>query len=187
MVREADVYREQIEGLSTLLEAQVAEIPDDLLYMRPGPSRNNAGFLYWHILRIWDLDLSFCKGTPLAEDAWHRGEYAAESGYNPDGLGLRGLGMGVGYTDAEVDAVAIGRRFLGDYQRQLLAETTAYLADADDAALRTPRPSPSNPNQQVTSAERLQHLIAHSYNHVGELRYVKGTLGFPDPSYPREQ
>lgn len=185
MVREAEVYREQIDAMSTMLIAQIAEVPDDLLYTRPGPSRNNIGFIYWHLLRIWDLDLSFCKGTPLAEDVWHRGEYAAESGYNPDGLGLRGLGMGVGYTDAEVDAVAVPRAILSDYHQHLLAEMTAYLAGADDEALRTPHPSPADPTQQIRSTDRLQHTIAHSYNHVGELRFVKGALGFPDPSYPR--
>jgi hypothetical protein len=184
-VREADIYREQIDALSTMLNAQIAEFPDGLLYTRPGPSRNNVGFIYWHLLRIWDLDLSQCKGTPYAEDVWHRGEYAAESGYNPDGLGLRGLGMGVGYTDAEVDAVAISRALLNDYHEHLLAETRAYLDGADDEALRTPHPLAANPDQQVRSADRLQHTIAHSYNHVGELRFVKGSLGFPDPTYPR--
>lgn len=184
-MREAEIYREQIAGMATLVAEQVAEVPADLLYTRPGPGRNNVGFLYWHLLRVWDLDLSFCSGISFAEDVWHRGDYAGKSGYNPDGLGLRGLGMGVGYSDAEVDAVAIPADILDAYRRDLLDATTAYLAATDDAAIREARPWPANPSQQVRPADRLQHLIAHSYNHIGELRYVKGTLGFPDPSYPK--
>lgn len=182
---ESEIYREQITDLSALLAIQVAEIPDELAYKRPGERLNPAGFIHWHILRVWDFDLCFCKGLALAEDAWHRGDYAGRSGYNPDGLGLRGTGMGVGYTDAQVDAVRIAPDVLTAYHQQLLAETVEFLARADDATLRTPRPSPVNPEQQITPATRLQHAVSHSYMHLGEIRFIKGMLGFPDPSYPK--
>lgn len=30
----------------------------------------------------------------------------------------------------------------------------------------------------------MQHTIAHSYGHLGEIRYALGALGWRDPSYP---
>lgn len=185
-MREAEIYREQIAAMAAFLEAQVAEVPDDIFYHRPGPKLNPAGFLHWHILRIWDLDLSLVRQTPLAEDVWHRGNFAARADYNPDGLGLRGLGMGVGYTDEEVDGVRVPREVLRDYQQQLLAETTDYLAAADDAAIRAERPSPLGAGQQLTSAARLQHIVAHSHMHIGEIRFGKGMHGITDPTYPKK-
>ncbi len=68
---------------------------------------NPVGWNYWHALRVWDLDLNWLiKGQKPDEDAWHRGEFTARSGYDPDGIGLRGSGIGLGYSDAEVDALA---------------------------------------------------------------------------------
>lgn len=183
---EITAYREQIAGMLTMLDAQIAETPDDRLYQRPGPSQNPIGFIYWHILRIWDLDVCLYTGkNPLKDDIWHRDDFSAKAEYTPDGLGLRGLGMGVGYSDAEVDAVRIPRAVLADYKAQLIAATDAYLDSVDDAAIRAERPSPLNPAQTLTSAARLQHTVSHSYHHLGEIRFIKGIFGFTDPTYPK--
>src|SRR6478672_7326712 len=120
--------------MSAMFDAQFAETPDDKLYQRPGPSQNPTGFIFWHILRIWDLDICLLNQTnPLKDDIWHRDDYATKAGYKPDGHGLRGLGMVVGYTDAEVDGVRVSRYVLTDYKAQLVAATNAFLDAADDA------------------------------------------------------
>lgn len=183
---EITAYREQIADMLTMLDAQIAEVPDEKLYLRPGPSQNPVGFIYWHILRIWDLDVCLCTGrNPLQDGIWQREEFAAKSGYTPDGLGLRGLGMGVGYTDAEVDGVNVSRAVLADYRASLAAATEAYLAATDEAAIRAERPSPLSPGQTLTSAKRMQHTVSHSYHHLGEIRFIKGTFGITDPTYPK--
>jgi hypothetical protein len=185
-LNEITAYREQIDGLVTMLTAQIAEVPDDILYRRSGPPQNPVGFIYWHILRIWDLDHSLCTGTnPLTDDLWHRHDFSTRADYTPDGLGLRGLGMGVGYSDAEVDAVRIPRDVLTEYQSTLVAATNDYLDSADDATIRAERPSPLSPGATMTAAQRLQHTISHSYHHLGEIRFIKGTFGITDPTYPK--
>ncbi len=183
---EITAYREQIADMVTMRDAQLAETPDDKLYQRPGPSQNPPGFLFWHILRIWDLDVCLLNQTnPLQDDIWHRDDYSTKANYIPDGLGLRGLGMGVGYSDAEVDGVQVSRAILADYKAQLVAATNAFLDGTNEAAIRAERPSPLNPAQTLTSAMRLQHIIAHSYHHLGEIRFIKGTFGISDPTYPK--
>lgn len=182
-MNEAQIYREQLDTLTNDIKAEFDGIDSGILYKRPAPSANTPGFLYWHILRIWDLDLNhIIKGEAADADAWHRGGYSEKSGYNPDGKGLERLpGMGLGYSDAEVDEVNVPLDVLTAYHDQLTAETNAYLESGDD--LRADLNRPGRPG--ITAAMRLQHLIGHSYGHLGDIRFAKGLLGHTDRTYPK--
>lgn len=181
---EASVYLAQIRAMSEALDRQVGELSDELLYQRPGPSLNPVVWNYWHLLRVWDLDLNWlAKGLGPSQDAWHRGGYTERSGYSPDGKGVRGLGIGTGYTDEMVDDLRIPRDVLKDYQAQLLAETEEFLGGASDEDMA--REAPGIGGAPETLSKRFQHTVAHSYGHLGELRFAKGMLGLPDQSYPR--
>lgn len=182
---EAKIYQEQVQTLSDYLNTQLADVPQDKLHQRPGPQQNTIGWNYWHLLRIWDLDLNhIAKGQPADQDAWHRGNFTEKTGYDPDGKGLRGMGMGVGYSDAEVDELQMEMSALQEYHEMLLAETSEYLNDVSDAELRREIPNPVRPDQMSSIGARFQHLVGHSYAHGGELRYAKGLLGMHDPTYP---
>ncbi|MEZ4521442.1 MAG: DinB family protein [Thermomicrobiales bacterium] len=184
-MNEAVAYREMIQGASDAIASRVAEVPADKLHARPGDGLNPVGWNYWHALRVWDLDLNWLiKGQDTAEDAWHRGNFSEKSGYNPDGIGLRGTGIGLGYSDEEVDALnVISADVLKEYHEMLLAETMAYLDGADDAEIR--REFPGLAGRGDTSvAVRLQHLVTHTWGHIGELSYAKGMLGMTDGTYP---
>lgn len=184
-MNESAVYLEQIKGMSAMLADVVAPLDDELLRRRPGPALNPPGFIYFHLLRVWDLDLNrIIRGQAADADAWRRGGFSAETGYEPIGKGGGGRGIGFGYTDAEVDEVPYAAGWLRRYHEQLLAETVDYLATANDAELRREIRLPQQ-EQPVSPALRLQHTIAHSWNHIGELRMTKSMLGFPDPSTPR--
>lgn len=175
-------YIQQITEMSSMLSQQVGELDDATLSKRPGPALNPVGFIYWHILRVWDLDLNWLiKGGAPGDDAWHRGGYSNELDYTPDGVGTRGMGIGTGYTDNEVDAVPYRADVLARYQRQLLDETNAYLSEATDEELQRELPLR---DQTTTVAARLQHTVSHSWNHVGEIRMTKSMLGYPDPTTP---
>ena len=177
-----DVYLEQIDAMSKLLSDQTAELDDTLLKKRPGEYLNPPGFLYFHILRVWDLDINvLIGGSKPAKDAWHRGGYTEAMGYDPDGKGGRGLGIGFGYTDAEVDEVPYQLESLQRYHAQLIDETRRYLLDANDEELNREIVAMGAP---TTTGARLQHIIAHSCNHIGELRMTKSMLGFHDPTTP---
>ena len=185
-MNEATAYREMIQTASDAIASRVASVPDDKLHERPGPSLNPVGWNYWHALRIWDLDFNWLiKGQNPAEDAWHRGDFTAKSGYNPDGTGLRVTGVGFGQSDAEVDELAvIEKSVLDEYREMLLAETLSYLESADDDEIRRMVPRVLNPNEKTSVAAQLQHTITHIWNHTGELSYAKGMLGMTDGTYP---
>lgn len=187
-MKESQIYREQIDTLTDEIKAEFTNLEPALLYKRPAPSANNPGFLYWHILRIWDLDLNHrIKREDAHNDAWHRGGYTEKSGYNPDEKGPARLrSMGLGYSDADVDEVNIPLDVLTAYHDQLSAETNEYLESASNDELRAGFSVPARPGT-MTPADRFQHLVAHSYGHVGDIRFAKGLLGYTDPTYPKDE
>ena len=185
MKSEASVYLEQIRDMSDALERTIDEIAAPQFNQRPGPQLNPVGWNYFHLLRIWDLDLNWmCKGQSPLEDAWHRGGFTGKSGYDPDGKGGLSTGTGYGYSDDEVDEVQIEPKILKEYQRMLMAETEEFLRAAGEDEMRSRTPSLLDPDQTRSGAERMQHTIAHSHGHIGEMRYAMGVLGWRDPSNP---
>jgi hypothetical protein len=178
----AAVYQEQVDAMSTMLSNVVSDVDDEVLAKRPGRDLNPLGFIYFHILRVWDLDLNvLIQGRPPTEDAWHRGGYTEELGYSPDGKGGRGTGIGFGYTDEEVDEVPYRLAALRRYHEQLADETRTYLSSADDDELKRETTFLGQPS---STGMRVQHIVAHSWNHVGEMRMSKGMLGYPDATTP---
>ncbi len=180
---DSEIYLTQIRSASDFLGTQVEEVPADLLYARPGPSLNTVGWNYFHVLRVWDADLNWlAKGQNPMEDAWHRGEFTEKSGYNPDGKGGRGSGLGFGYSDSEVDELDdIPVSVLQEYQQQLMDETEEYLSSSDEAEMQREFESPFGTDNP---AARMQHTVGHTWNHIGELRFIKGMHGIYDGTYP---
>lgn len=187
-MKESQIYREQLDTLTSEIKAELANLEPELLYKRPAPSANNPGFLYWHILRIWDLDLNHrVNRQDAADDAWHRGGYTKKSGYNPDEKGPERLrGMGLGYSDADVDELNIPLDILTAYHDQLSTETNAYLDSATNDDIRAEFSIPTRAGT-MTAADRFQHLIGHSYGHLGDIRFAKGLLGHTDATYPKKE
>lgn len=182
---EASIYLTQIKELSETLEQVIAEVPPAQFNERPGPHLNPVGWNCFHLLRVWEVDVNMiCRGQSLHGDAWHRGGFTEKSGYDPVGKGALGLGDGYGYSDDDVDEIQIDPAVLSEYQQLLWEETSAYLSDASDDEMHRQAPTVLDPYRTKSVAEQLRHVIAHSYEHVGEMRYAMGMLGWSDPSYP---
>lgn len=177
-----DGYLEQVTTMSDFLTNLVADMDDASISKRPGETLNPVGFIYFHLLRIWDLDLNILvHGRPPADDAWHRGGFSEAMGYTPDGKGGNGMGLGFGYNDQEVDEVPYRLAPLQQYHQQLLDEARAYLTNASDDELNR---AIKFRDTDTTTAARMQHTVAHSWNHIGEIRMTKSMLGFADPTTP---
>lgn len=182
---EAETYADMLTNMTEEVERIMSEVPAAQLYERPGPSLNSVGWNYWHALRIWDYWINhMIKDQDPFADAWHRYEFTARSGYNPDGTGARGHGLGMGQNDAEVDAVQVEWALLVDYQQTLLAESLAYLsslADEGELAREITRPGST---ASISVRDVYQQMIRQFWMHYGEMRYAKGMVGFPDTTYP---
>jgi DinB superfamily len=177
MLAEARIYLEQLEAFSEAIDAELSSLPEGRLYARPGPSLNSIGWNYWHLLRIWDYDLNWAiRGRHPLDDLWHRQSFSARSGYNPDGKGTDGNGLGSRYRDFEVDELNIPLELLREYHDALLVDTTLYLQETRDRELRQRVIPPSDPNNPQEAANRIRHTIGQAWMHLGELRYARGCL-----------
>jgi hypothetical protein len=180
---ELQSYRTMIEFANNDLKEAVSTVGDEQFGKRPTPEANPVNFVYFHVLRHWDRDINVrIQRQDPAQDAWHRGGFSELSGYNPDGKGNPDIGTGYGYSQAEVDEVTTDKAALSRYQQMLWDETDALLDSLDEDSLRIERPSPSG--STLTTAGRLQHLIAHTYLHIGDIEYIKGLVGAPPCDLP---
>ncbi len=155
MIVEARIYIEQIDTMSATLSDASAGLPrGDLLHALPGPGLNSIGWNYWHLLRIWDYDLNWSiRGSHPHDDLWHRQRFTARSGYNPDGKGTDGNGLGSRYRDFEVDELNIPFNVLNEYHDALLAETRVYLDEAGERRV-TPHRRPAVRPEQSTGSRQ---------------------------------
>ena len=180
---ELQSYRTMVEFAHNDLWASISTVDDVAFSQRPTSTGNPINFTYFHVLRHWDRDINVrILARDPEQDTWHRGDFAAKSGYDPMGKGFNGMGTGYGYTAEDVDGVTATRTALMDYQRMLHKETLALLDTLDESDLTIERPSPSG--SVLTTAGRLQHLITHTYIHVGDIEYIKGLLGTPNVDVP---
>jgi hypothetical protein len=182
---ELQSYRTMIGYASADLEEAVSLIPAEVFGKRPAPGANPASFVYFHVLRHWDRDINVrILGQMPDADAWHREGFTGLTGYDPKGKGASTLGMGTGYgySDSEVDEVPANKDAFMRYQRVLKAETDRLLDSLDDQSVRGERILPSG--AKITTAGRFQHLIAHTYLHIGDIEYIKGLVGAPSCDVP---
>ena len=184
---EIRVLADLVARSSAKLRRAVSGIPDELFGKRPGPSLNPVGFIYFHILRSWDEDMSvLIQDRSRVEDIWHRAGLSRELDYEPLGTGAAGRGVGVGYSDAEVDAVPKRFEAVSRYHDLLDRETSAYFAatSIDDFF----RERDSGPGHQhlgrFTPASLWRMEVLHHAEHSGDIKFVKGMLGMPDATYP---
>ncbi len=168
-----------------MLASELSDFPEELLHQRPAPAANTVGWNAWHLLRIWDYDLNWViLGQDQLADAWQRHDFTARSGYNPDGKGSDEYGLGSRYRDAEVDELTpISKTLLLEYLETLLDETRTYLREADAAELGREVRTPVHPDAATTTGVRIRHTIEQAWMHLGELRYAKGLLGYPEYTY----
>jgi hypothetical protein len=183
-MKEIEVYRAMIGQAGDQLKQTVDDIDMSRFGERPDSHLNPASFIYFHVLRHWDRDVNvLSRGQAPDADLWHRAGIGDDMHYHPLGTGLRGLGTGIGYSDAEVDAVPANRISLARYQQLLHDETMSYLDELDESEIHDEMTSEYLPGVTYTIAARLQHLIIHTSHHTGDMAYVKGMLGQPDPTY----
>jgi len=170
------------------LRRAVGNVPEDLFGKRPGPHLNPVGFIYFHVLRSWDEDINvICRDQPPESDTWHKAGLSDALAYEPLGRGRGGRGVGVGFDDAEVDAVPKRRDVLIRYHDLLDAEPAAYLDALTNDDLNRAEEHEILKARGVdgfTVASQLRMIALHHAEHSGDIKFVKGMLGMPDPTYP---
>jgi hypothetical protein len=186
-VDQREVLRELVGQSSAKLRRAASGVPDELFGKRPGPSLNPIGFIYFHVLRSWDEDLNVqCRGSAPDDDAWHGAGLSDELDYEPLGRGAGGRGVGVGFNDAEVDAVPKRFDVLSRYHDLLDEEMLAYVETVTTDEFHRERESKHAHGRlgAFSAASIMRMVILHHAEHSGDIKFIKGMLGMPDATYP---
>jgi hypothetical protein len=143
------------------------DLDEDALNHRPGGTGNPIGWLLWHVARLQDDHIAHLAGT---SQRW--GEWQERFGLDNDEHDI-----GYGHTSKQVDAIRIAEpTLLIAYHADVHDMTGSYLARVDGAELD--RVVDTRWDPPVTAGVRLVSLTGDCLQHLGQVAYVKGLLGF---------
>ncbi|MGU3501308.1 mycothiol transferase [Mycobacterium sp. C31M] len=166
----ADAARELLRDSFTRLIEHVGEVTDglseDLGAWQPVAGANSIAWLVWHSARGQDLQLCDIAGT---EQVWTRDGWEERFG-----LDLPGNDMGYGHTPEEVAKVRAPADLLAGYYKAVHKVSLEYIASVDDAELQ--RIVDDSWDPPVTASARLVSIIDDCAQHLGQAKYIRGTL-----------
>ena len=154
------------------VRSQIAEMPEEDLAWRPDPGANSIGVTVWHVARWMDVfGARILQDLPADQEQWHTQGWAEKTGYDPRGIGARGLGVITGYTLEEAAAVP----------RLSAGELLAYLAQAHRIVDEQLHAMPAEALYQPVPGQVVQGtvygwtktLLKGFFGHVGEVQALK--------------
>ncbi len=166
-----ELLTDQATRIRELYGDLARDLDADSLNHRPAGTGQAAGnslaWLLWHVARVQDEHVAHLAGEPQRWAEWqHR-------------LGLdNGLDdIGYGHTSEQVDALRVTEpTLLIAYHADVHDLTIAYLAQVD--ANELDRVVDDQWDPPVTAGVRLVSLLGDCLQHLGQVGYVKGLLGF---------
>jgi hypothetical protein len=169
--------REMIADLLTALGTDVREMVEgrslDDLAWRPDALGNSAGVTVWHFARWLDvLTARVLADGPASAERWHADGWAARTGYDPTGIGYKGLGVVTGYTAEDVDAIPnLPAADLLAYLDRTIADLRSAVLAYPPGGLSASVPGIGAP-RSVYSA--VKPILFGSIGHAGEIAALNG-------------
>jgi hypothetical protein len=169
--------REMIADLLATLGSDVREMvaglsPEELAW-RPDALGNSVGVTVWHFARWLDvLTARVLTDGPVSAERWHAGGWAERTGYDPTGVGYKGLGVVTGYSAEEVDAIpALPAEDLLSYLDHTIADLREAILAQPPGGLSTPVPGIGAPRSVYAA---VKPILFGSIGHAGEIAALNG-------------
>lgn len=171
-MRDAELLADWIAKLAADLRAEIADLDADALAWQPDPEANSIGVTVWHVSRWLDvLTIQILQNRPATDEFWHTAGWAAQTGYDPCGIGGRGLGNVTGYTQAEVAAIpALSAADHLAYLDQVCTALREQLLALPPDALAGPTPGFGGKHPRYAW---FKTLLPGCFGHVGEIQALK--------------
>lgn len=165
-----DAAKELLRDSFTRIVEHVDELTDglsdELSSWQPVAGANSIAWLIWHSARQQDVQLADIAGT---EQVWTRDGWKERFA-----LDLPGNDMGYGHTPDEVAEVRAPADLLAGYSHAVHKASLEYVASIDEGELA--RVVDDNWDPPVTAGARLVSIIDDCAQHLGQAKYIKGTL-----------
>ena len=156
-----------------IVHKTLADLTIEQLNWRPNAEANNIGFSVWHALRVWDFDHA---RMGAGEELYEREHWPKRFGFEMAGNGMRGYGIGSGFSAQDIAGMHFVPVVLATYADALWARTQQYLDGTGEADLDREFLHPWRPEVTLTPAKVLVHTITHTAMHIGEAAYVRGLM-----------
>ncbi|MGB5113254.1 MAG: mycothiol transferase [Mycobacterium sp.] len=157
-----DSFTRLIEHVDELTDGLSGEVSS----WQPVVGANSIAWLIWHSARCQDLQLCDIAGI---EQVWTRDGWVDRFG-----LGLPPNDIGYGHGPDEVARVRASAELLSGYYRAVHKVTLEYVASLEEGELE--RIVDDNWDPPVTASARLVSIIDDCAQHLGQAKYIKGTL-----------
>ena len=172
-----ELYADLIATLTAGIHGEIGELSPQELDWQPDAEGNSIGVTVWHVSRWFDVTARVFQERPPEEELWLTQGWAERTGYNPEGIGYRGLGALTGYTQPEVAAIPhLSATDLLAYLDQSSEALQAYLlALPSFEPLRQPvagwgRETP------VIKQDLLKVVFMGCAGHLGEIKALKAMM-----------
>ncbi len=172
-MNDVELLVDWIQDLAGSVRAEVAPLSAKELAWQPDPEANNIGVTVWHMARWLDvITTQVLDGQAPEAELWHTRGWMENTGYDPRGIGYKGLGVVMGYTQAEVEAIPVlSADGLLTYFDQTCAAMCDYLrALPPDALHQVPAPESG---RRRTAYQSLKPIVQGCFGHVGEIEALK--------------
>lgn len=167
-----EVLADLVTYLAQSVRNEIAELTEEQLKWQPDAEGNSIAITVWHFSRWLDLlTVRAFENRSTEEEQWFTRGWAEKTGYDPRGLGYKGLGAITGYTQEEVSAIPLlSAGELLAYLDQVCAALGGYLHSLSDEALTEPA---AGLGGRRTRYNWLRSILMGSFGHVGEVEAFK--------------
>ncbi|MCP4421683.1 MAG: DinB family protein [Chloroflexi bacterium] len=174
MMTPNDVLIDLLEDNRRRLSRLLSAVSDEIVYWKPEAEANNIAITIWHMARIFDVFLTQqAMGKLAEEECWFRHGWAAQTKYDPRGIGQNGWGMLTGYTQAEVAAVPqLTREQAVGYLANVYDTVKAYLSDTQTEELFMPG---AGFDGRFSKYQCVQMALLDNVRHLGEIFAIKAS------------
>jgi len=162
------LYANSYERTIASLERHLKDITPEVLNRQPQPGANSIAWLAWHIARAQDRHLSdvFYAEQLYLKDGWY-----ARFGRAPEPKD-----SGTGHTPEEAAAFDVpDATVLLDYHTAALDRSQEFILSLSAADIERAADYPGA-RPGATIGGWLNGMLAHSWQHLGEISYARGLL-----------
>ncbi len=161
-----------LDDLAANMRAEIEPLTLEGLYWQPDAEANSIGVTVWHVARWLDLlKVRILENRPPDDEQWHTRGWRESTGYDPRGIGSRGLGAISGYTLEEVAAIPrLSAHDLAAYLDQVCGALRQHLLEMPDGALHEIAPGLGG---KYTAYDWIKAVLPGCFGHLGEIQALK--------------
>jgi hypothetical protein len=169
-----DVLIDLLEDNRRRLHRAFDAMNDECVTWRPEADANSIAITVWHMARILDVFLTRqARGCGAEEEAWFRGGWARQTGYDPRGLGQNGWGMLTGYTQEDVAAMPqLTREQILGYLNDVYDAVREYLSSKPMQELLMPG---AGFDGKYSQYQCIQMALLDNVRHLGEVFAIQAS------------